>query len=220
VARVITIDGPAASGKSSTAKVVAARLGAYHIDSGSLYRAVTAARARGGDAASHWTEEDVVSAAVIVTLEPGGGGFVPKLGGVRADDELRSPAVTAAVPRVAQMPRVRAWVNERVKHAARDRDVVVDGRDMGTAVFPNANLKIFLVADAWERARRRLKEREGREPIDDDVAEETARLIARDARDENQSAQASDAIVIDTTSLSQNEQVERIVALAKAVRRS
>ena len=115
------------------------------------------------------------------------------------------------------MPRVRQWVNGRVRETALKHDVVVDGRDMGTAVFPDATLKVFLVADPWERARRRLVQQLGRGPTDDEIAEETGRIVQRDARDATQTVQAKDAILIDTTSLTQEEQVERIVALVKAV---
>jgi cytidylate kinase len=125
--------------------------------------------------------------------------------------------VTREVSRVAQMPRVREWVNARVREAAAGRQVVVDGRDIGTAVFPEAQLKVFLVADSWERARRRLVQRLDRLPTDEEIAEETERLVQRDARDARQTAQAPDAVLIDSTYLTQAEQVERIVALARAV---
>jgi cytidylate kinase len=108
-------------------------------------------------------------------------------------------------------------VNEQVRLAARGRNVVVDGRDMGTVVFPDAALKVFLIADPWERARRRLVQQLGYHPTDTEIAEETDRLVQRDSRDATQSAQASDAVLIDTTYLTQEEQVERIVALARAV---
>jgi cytidylate kinase len=94
--------------------------------------------------------------------------------------------------------------------------VVVDGRDMGTAVFPDATIKIFLVADPWERARRRLVQRLGRPPADEEIAAETEALVKRDAADATQTVQAADAVLIDTTYLTQPEQVERIVALARA----
>jgi cytidylate kinase len=104
-----------------------------------------------------------------------------------------------------------------VRRAAESHDVVVDGRDMGTVVFPNADLKVFLVANPWERARRRLIQRLQRRPTDEEIAEETARIVQRDARDATQTVQAADAVLIDTTYLTQEEQVERIVALARAV---
>ena len=105
-----------------------------------------------------------------------------------------------------------------VRGAAAHSDVVVDGRDIGTAVFPDASLKIFLIADPWERARRRLVQRFERRPSDLEIAEETEALVHRDSLDATQSAPARDAITIDTTSLTQAEQVERIVALAQATR--
>ena len=216
---VIAIDGPAASGKSSTAKRVAALLGFRHVDSGALYRAATAARARSGGLSESWTEDSVLDAAECVSLRPDSSGFTPLLEGRDAERELRSDSVTGNVSRVAQMPGVRGWVNAQVRLAARDNDVVVDGRDIGTVVFPGAELKIFLVADPWERARRRLLQSTGREPDSAQIAEETERIVQRDSRDANQTVQAKDAILIDTTHLTQNEQVERIVALAHAVRK-
>lgn len=215
--RVIAIDGPAASGKSSTAKWVADRVGYRHVDSGALYRAATAVRLRGGGEPEGWTEEEVLAGTARVRLVPHGSTFAPLLDGVPADEELRGSAVTRQVSRVAQMPRVRAWVNEQVRAAAVEYDVVVDGRDIGTAVFPDAELKVFLVADPWERARRRLVQRLGRRPTDEEIAEETDRLVHRDASDATQTVQAKDAVLIDTTYLTQEEQVERIVALARAV---
>lgn len=145
--------------------------------------------------------------------------MVPQLEGAPADDEIRSPAVNGAVPRVAQMQAVRSWVNERVRQVARERNVVVDGRDMGTAVFPDADLKVYLVADTWERAKRRLVQHLRRLPTDEEIAAETDRLVHRDAADATQSVQARDAVLIDTTQLLQEEQVARIVALARAAAR-
>ena len=212
---VIAIDGPAASGKSSTAKWVAERMGIHHVDSGSLYRALTAATLAGGTL--DWSEADVLRHASRVALAPAGRSFEPLIGGQPVGDAIRSVEVTRHVSAVASMPGVRAWVNEQVRAAARAHDVVVDGRDIGTAVFPDASLKVFLVADPWERARRRLVQRLQRVPSDDEVAEETDRLVQRDAKDATQTVPARDAVVVDTTYLTQEEQVERIVALAGAV---
>lgn len=214
---VIAIDGPAASGKSSTAHWVAEELGYRHVDSGALYRGATAAQLRRGLPIESWTEDDLLEAAGRVSLLPAPGAFVPTIDGQPVDEEIRSIEVTRHVSLVAQMPVVRAWVNEMVRQVARDHDVVVDGRDIGTTVFPDAALKIFLVADPWERARRRLVQRLQRGPTDDEIAEETDRLVHRDASDATQTVQAKDAVLIDTTALTQAEQVERIVALARAV---
>ena len=214
---VIAIDGPAASGKSSTAQWVARRLAYYHVDSGALYRAATAAQLAAGTPPESWTEDDVCQGARRVTFVPAEGAFVPLIDGAPIDELLRGTEVTRNVSRVARMPRVRDWVNAQVRRAAESRDVVVDGRDIGTVVFPQANLKVFLVADPWERARRRLIQRLGRHPNDDEIAEETDAIVQRDARDATQTVQATDAVLIDTTYLTQADQVERIVALAKAV---
>lgn len=214
---VIAIDGPAASGKSSTAQWVAERLGIRHVDSGALYRAATAAyvrKAKGGE----WTEADVLATAIDqVKLVPTARGFSPHIGGKPADEEIRGPAVTQNVSTVARMQTVRGWVNEQVRAAARTGAVVVDGRDIGTAVFPDAAVKIFLVADPWERARRRLVQRHQKAPSDEEIAEEVDLLVHRDAKDSQQSQQAPDAVLLDTTYLTQEEQVDRIVALANAV---
>lgn len=214
---VIAIDGPAASGKSSTAQWVARKLGYHHVDSGSLYRAATAAQLASGRDPESWTEAELLSAASVVSFVPGAGTFVPLIGGEPCEDRLRGTEVTKNVSRVAKMPGVRAWVNEQVRRAGSSASVVVDGRDIGTVVFPNADLKVFLVADPWERARRRLVQRLGHSPSDEEIAEETDQIVQRDAKDATQTVQASDAVLIDTTYLTQEDQVDRIVALAKAV---
>lgn len=213
---VIAIDGPAASGKSSTAKAVARELGYRHVDSGSLYRAATAARLRRDSDAASWTEESVLDAARSVTLSPVENGFVPLLNGRPAENEMRGDAVTNRVSVVAKMPRVREWVNTQVRNVGRDCDVVVDGRDMGTVVFPDAKLKIFLVADPQERAFRRVLERTGREPSEQELFDETARILLRDEMDASQSEKAADAVTIDTTELTQADQVDQIVKLARS----
>lgn len=214
---IIAIDGPAASGKSSTAQWVAKRLGFNHVDSGALYRAITGAALRRNPDAEAWTEDFVLAGGRSITLVPDGQSFAPTIDGERADEEIRGADVTHRVSLVARMPRVRAWVNSEVRRTAASFDIVVDGRDMGTAVFPEAQLKVFLVADPWERARRRLLQRLDHRPADEEIAEETDRLVRRDAGDATQTVQAPDAVLIDTTYLTQEEQVDRIEALARAV---
>jgi cytidylate kinase len=209
---VIAIDGPAASGKSSTAQMVAEKLDYLHIDSGSLYRAATAAMLRNAHDASTWTENGVLDASSGVELRAARTSFYPVLEGRAIEEEIRGSDVTRNVSRVAQMPRVREWVNDRVREAASSRNVVVDGRDMGTVVFPGADLKIFLVADSRERAARRLRQR-GTPTSEKLLDDETIRINERDARDARQTVPAADAVIIDTTSLSQPDQVEQIVTL-------
>lgn len=214
---VVAIDGPAASGKSSTAQWVASRLGFRHVDSGALYRAATAAARRTGVPPETWTPGFVLEQAASVTLTPSETSFVPVIDGETIVDEIRSGEVTAQVSQVAQMQVVRGWVNHHVRDVATRFDVVVDGRDMGTAVFPDADLKVYLVADPWERARRRLSQRLQRKPSDVEIAQETELLVQRDAADATQTVQARDAVLVDTTMLTQSEQVDRIVALAQAM---
>ena len=211
---VIAIDGPAASGKSSTAQMVADRLGFLHVDSGSLYRAATAAILRREDDPSRWTEEAVLDAAKPVELRAARTSFYPVLDGRSIEEEIRGPDVTRHVSRVAQMARVREWVNDKVREAANSTNVVVDGRDMGTVVFPDAELKIFLVADSRERALRRLRQR-GTPTSEQLLDDETIRIKERDSRDAKQTVPAEDAVTIDTTALTQAEQVAQIVALSK-----
>ena len=213
---VVAIDGPAASGKSSTARWVSERLGFRHVDSGALYRAVTWLALREAGDPSGWSDNAVRALADRVTLSPTAGTFEPLVDGKGLGEAIRGTDVTQNVSRVAQLASVREWVNERVRAAGGAHDVVVDGRDIGTVVFPDAPLKIFLVADPWERARRRLIQRLGRHPNEDEIADETELLVLRDSKDATQTVQARDAVLLDTTFLTQPEQVDRIVALARA----
>jgi cytidylate kinase len=141
-----------------------------------------------------------------------------RLGTHPAEPAIRSERVTAQVSRVAAMPEVRAYVNELLRAIARDGGVVMDGRDIGTVVFPDAEVKVFLVADPTERARRRLLER-GREVTPEAVRMEAGALTTRDRRDSTRAvaplAQAPDAVPLDTTRLTFDEQVARVVTLVR-----
>ena len=215
---VIAIDGPAASGKSSTAQWVAKLLDVRHVDSGAFYRAITFLAVESGEVPESWTAASVLAHSGRVAWRLTERSVLPLVDGQDQDEALRGAAVTRHVSKVAAIAPVRAWVNEQVRSAGAAVDVVVDGRDIGTAVFPTAQLKVFLVADSWERARRRLLQRLGRRPTEAEIATETEALVARDAQDATQSAPAHDAVTIDTTTVTQEEQVERIVALARATR--
>jgi cytidylate kinase len=212
---VIAIDGPAASGKSSTARRVAERLGIHHADSGALYRAATLARTGAPGEPATWNAASVLREAARVALVRRDTSFEVRLAGKRVDEGLHEPAITALVSLVAKMEPVREWVNEQMRACAREGPIVVDGRDMGTAVFPGAQLKIFLVADVAVRARRRLLQRLDRAPTENEIASEAEALGERDAKDAAQTQVASDAVVIDTTKLSEKEQVDRIVELVR-----
>jgi cytidylate kinase len=223
---VIAIDGPAASGKSSTAARLAERIGWAHLDSGALYRALTLVAldnvgAPGPGLDDRWSAGRILSLAdeLPVRLVLRGKAFVPEVAGVDVAAALRSERVTARVSEIAAIPEVRAWVNAQQRRAvARYPGVVVDGRDIGTVVFPDAPLKVFLTATAEERARRRVTQRgESAEP--GRVAGEARALAQRDGADATRTVAplvaAPDAVVLDTTALSLEEQVERLVALAR-----
>ena len=219
--RVIAIDGPSASGKSSTAALVARRLGWAHLDSGALYRAVTLA-AIDRLAEPDWTGSRILALAqqLPMRLVLVGETFRPEVAGVDVEREIRSDRVTAHVSRIAAIPEVREWVNARQREAVARHSVgvVVDGRDIGTVVFPNAPLKIFLTATAEERARRRLTQR-GQSPDAGRRAREGQALEARDRADATRPIAplkpADDAVLLDSTRLSLDEQVERVAALAR-----
>lgn len=235
--RVIAIDGPAASGKSSTAGRVAARLGWAHLDSGALYRALTLAALdnlgesspprKAGRPVEKWPARRIVALAeslpvrlVLVSDE-----FRPEVAGVDVEEAIRNERVTRHVSALAAIPEVRTWVNTRQRRAVEDlevgggsRGVVVDGRDIGTVVFPEAPLKIFLTATPDERARRRLSQR-GQAVDGDLVRRESQALAARDAADSTRQVAplkpAADAVLLDTTALTLEQQVARVVELAR-----
>lgn len=224
--RVIAIDGPAASGKSSTAARVAERLGWAHLDSGALYRALTLAALDGlgdgvADRTTGWPVQRVLALAedLPVRLVLSGTTFQPEVAGVDVGEAIRSQRVTANVSAVAALPAVRTWVNARQRQAVQTHPdgVVVDGRDIGTVVFPDAPLKVFLTATPEERARRRLAQR-GQALDPERVSRETAELAARDHADMNRPVAplkaAADAVLLDSTRLSLDEQVDHVVALA------
>ncbi len=218
---IVAIDGPAASGKSTTARAVAQALGYCHVDSGALYRAVTLVALERCGAPERWEGPALVAAARArgVAARPGGGRLAITVGAAPVEEALRSAAVTREVSRVAALPAVRAFVTGLRREAAAAGGVVMDGRDIGTVVFPDAEVKVFLVAAPEERARRRLLEG-GREPDARAVRAEAAALQARDALDAGRAVDplraASDAVRLDTTGLAFEEQVRRVVALVRA----
>ena len=225
--RVIAIDGPAASGKSSTAAAVARRLGWAHLDSGALYRAVTLAaldnlRDTGSGMREAWPAQQVVALAedLPVRLVLVGDAFRPTVAGVDVEEAIRSERVTRHVSAIAAIREVRNWVNVQQREAVAGvpRGVVVDGRDIGTVVFPDAPVKVFLTASPEERARRRLAQRGSRiDPAE--LAREAEALAARDHADSTRPVAplraAADAVRLDTTALSLDQQADRVVALAR-----
>ncbi|MGK7311112.1 MAG: (d)CMP kinase [Candidatus Longimicrobiales bacterium M2_2A_002] len=218
---IIAIDGPAGSGKSSTAREVAERLDYLHVDSGAFYRALTYALLEHGVPEAEWDElgADRLD-ALEVRGERGGRGLRMRVGADVVDRELRTDAVNDHVSHVARIPGVREWLLGRLRRLAEAEDVVVDGRDIGTAVFPDAALKIFLVADPEVRARRRLREEGVDNPDRDTLLGAIDRLRERDRQDREREVAplraAGDAVRVDTTALTFDEQVAAILELASA----
>ena len=217
---VITIDGPAGSGKSTTAREVARRLGFRHLDSGALYRALTFALLEAGIAPERWAalgEEDFES--LDVRVEPSGAGIEVRLGSRLLGNELRSEEVTAHVSELARLPAARRCLLGLQRRARSRGGLVADGRDMGTVVFPDAELKVFLVADLGERARRRLHERGIDDPAPEDLEREARELGRRDDTDSRRAHSPlrvpEGAFELDTTRMSFDEQVEAIVERAR-----
>lgn len=222
---IIAIDGPAGSGKSSTAKAVAERLGFRHLDSGAFYRAVTYAALNAGIPAETWPN---LGAATLnefdIRAEPGAKGFEFYIGDRKVTAEIRSPEVNAHVSPMAAVPGVREWLMGQLRATAMSSDLVADGRDIGTVVFPDAAVKVFLIAQSETRAKRRLAENGNPTPTYIDIQNEVDRLGRRDRMDSQRATaplkQAADAVVIDTTALSFEEQVEKIVKLAQSRKRA
>lgn len=215
--RIITLDGPASSGKSTTAREVARVLGFRHLNSGTIYRALTFALLDDGAAPERWNElraEDFD--ALPLRIEPTLKGFRTILGQRLLEKELRSPLVTGEASRLAALAPVRAWLLRVQREAGRDGRLVADGRDMGTVVFPEAELKFYLTAHLSERARRRLLDHGVQAPTAAEIQEEARCIADRDRYDsERQHAPLrcpDDAYQIDTTSLTVEEQVTAIVA--------
>lgn len=221
---VIAIDGPAASGKSSTARAVAQALGFVHVDSGAVYRACTLVALDSLGEPVSWTAAAVVEAARArgVMVRAVADVFEVLIGGLSAEPAIRADRVNREVSRVAAMGPVRDFVNGLLRAAAADGGVVMDGRDIGTVVFPDAEVKVYMVADAEERARRRLAEK-GRAQDRRSVEVESGTLQERDARDSRRDiaplAMADGAVVLDTTRLAFEEQVARVVELARRAAR-
>lgn len=216
---IIAIDGPAGSGKSSTARAVARRLGFRHLDSGAFYRALTSVALEDGPPPARWSELDEPALERFeISARPADEGFRLYRGERDITGDLRRPEVNAHVSEMARVPAVREWLLGRLHDAARGSDVVADGRDIGTVVFPEADLKVFLVADPEVRARRRLAESGHPDPTPAELAAEVERLLTRDRIDSEREVaplmEAPDAVRIDTSHLTFEGQVERIVNLA------
>lgn len=201
---VVTLDGPAASGKSTVAQRVAERLGVPFVSSGLLYRAATYLALSAGRDPSGEEELLTLLRQHDVVLDPRReGGNRVLIDGEDVTRRLHTDAVDEAVSIVAARPRVRGWVNDRLREI--DGPFVIDGRDMGSEVFPDARAKFYLTARPDVRAARRVGERAA------DLAAVADAIRSRDARDERQSAPAPDAERIDTSDMPLDDVVARVL---------
>src|SRR6266446_1247751 len=213
---IIAIDGPAGAGKSTIASRLARKLGYVNLESGAMYRAL-ALKAIEGDA-SFDDEAALLKMAQdsSITLERSIGGHRVLLNGKDVSARIRERDVTEAASRVSVHPKVREWMVERQREMGIGGGVVMEGRDIGTKVFPDADLKIFLDADPVIREQRRLDQQKVKGAPAQTMA---AELRERDRRDRTRAASplvaASDAVVIDSTKLSEDEVLDRIEELVE-----
>lgn len=220
---VIAIDGPAGTGKSTTAREVASRLGWRYLDSGAFYRVAALLALRHDlDLAAPPDRARLREAleAADIRQEVLGGTSHVRLDGEDVTVEIRTPAVTAIVSRVADDPELREIVNAGLRGQVGDRPAVIDGRDIGTVVFPDAFLKVFLLATLEERARRRVAEAEpGREDDPAVLASYSQSLAHRDRLDRERDVAplrpAEGALHLDTSDLDFDTQVARVVRAAR-----
>ena len=213
---VVAIDGPAGSGKSTVAKRVAAKLGCTYIDTGAMYRAVALLAERAGVDLSSESRLEAIAREAKIELPAGGTRVM--LNGEDVTEAIRTPRISEAASKISAVPTVRRVLVEKQRAMASETSVVMEGRDIGTVVFPNADIKIFLDASPEIRKQRRLLEQAAKgDPVS---PEEIAREIEeRDLRDRTRAdsplLQAPDAMYIDTSDLSLDEVEERILKLIR-----
>jgi cytidylate kinase len=214
---VLTIDGPSGAGKGAVSARVAVRLGWHVLDSGAVYRSVALAALEAGVDLADEAALVHLCTGLDLTFSPGADGIEASLGGRALGDALRAEAVGEASSRVAAVASVRAALLDLQRRFRRPPGLVADGRDMGTVVFPDAPVKVFLDASVEERARRRFGQlKENGEDVTFDRL--LSDLEARDRRDRDRAVSptlpAADAVVVDSTELSLVEVVERVVMIA------
>ena len=214
----VAIDGPAGSGKSSVADIVAKRLGYLHIDTGALYRAVAYYALKKG---INFEDEDEVAESlhnVKIEIVSANGTQKTVLNGKVLGEELRMSDVSKAASKVAGYGEVRDFLLKTQRECAEKNNVVMDGRDIGTVILPNADVKIFLTASAEERAKRRFLQNASQDQKDsyEDILE---MINKRDKDDMNRAISplkmAEDAVLVDTSNFNFDQTVERVIEIIK-----
>ena len=208
---IVAIDGPAGSGKSTVARALAERLGFHYLDTGAMYRALTWLARRDGVDLEDGDALGRLAHGYPVSFDDDGR---VAIAGEEVTEAIREDAVDRLVPVVARHPQVRAVMRERQRALSAKGDAVIEGRDIGTVVVPDAEVKVFLVAEETERARRRTTDRPGVE-----AGTLAVELRRRDERDAVNTNPAEDAVVLDTTDLGIGEVVARIVELIQERKR-
>lgn len=215
----IAIDGPAGAGKSTLAKALAARLGFLYVDTGAIYRTVGLSVARQGGDCSDPADVAARLPALRLSLTHGPDGRQHMLLGEEdVTEAIRENTVSRYASQVSAHPAVRAFLLEMQRDLARQHDVVMDGRDIGTVVLPQADVKIFLTASAEQRALRRYKELEARgQPVELETLRRE--IVQRDYDDSHRAAaplrQAEDAVVVDTSRLDLEQSLEALLTVVK-----
>ena len=215
----VAIDGPASSGKSTVAKIIAKQFGYVYFDTGAMYRSVTWAALENGIDVSDTKRVIDLARRIKITFEPGQPDQRVFVDGHEVTKDIRTEKIAANVSAVAAIPEVRAQMVEQQRQIAQAGGIVMDGRDIGTTVLPDAQVKVFLVASAHERARRRYEENLQKGLATQSLDELEAAIKLRDQKDSTRKVspltQAKDAILIDTTSLTIDQVVDEISALIK-----
>lgn len=220
---VVAIDGPAASGKSTTARLVAQELGFLHLDTGAMYRTVTWACMQAELPPEDSPRMAELLAALDIRFQPEAeGGQSVLLNGSLVTEDIRRPDVTRLVSAYSALPGVRTSMVKLQRQIGQEHDLVCEGRDIGTQVFPEAQFKFYLVSDLKVRAKRRFEElrRQGLKPSLEAIIVDLEKRDREDtSREHSPLRQADDAVVVDTTTLSIPAQVKFVLSKIKATRK-
>jgi cytidylate kinase len=218
--KVIAIDGPAGSGKSTTAKILAARLGYIYLDTGAMYRALTHFALANNVAISNEEKLTVLAWKLSIEFETHEDVNRVFINGVDVTKEIRDPEVTKYVSQVSAYKGVREAMVAKQTELGKNGSIVAEGRDTTTVVFTDADIKVYLDASVNERARRRLLELT-KMGVSTNLEEQEADIVRRDGFDSNRThsplSRARDAIVVDTTNMTIEDQVDRIISLVKSL---